>query len=414
MHKYTGIVLAMLLSSAAWGQQNKIKKLNSGNWTGKLAINQDFSIPFQFNIAKNDNKYTFTVINGEEKIELDQAIVSADSLHITFKEYPTELVLKRKNATTLSGFWINRIKGTNYTLPCTLNYGYEHRFDSKKLYISTTQSKNFNGKWEVTFDQDSKDAYKAIGIFNQQVNKLSGTFLTETGDYRYLDGNVIGDSMYLSAFDGSHAYLFTGKLNNGIIDGHFYSGKHFTGLWTAVNNPNFELRNADSLTFAKEQQLPFSFDVENLDGSPYHFPNSTTQNKVIIVQIMGTWCPNCMDETRYFKELYTKYHAQGLEIVSIGYEYGKTFDERVAKIKMLQQRLQLDFIFLAGNELNKKTASAQFSMLNSIMSFPTTVIIGKDGLVKRVHTGFSGPGTGQYFSDYKLETETLLEELLKH
>ena len=38
--------------------------------------------------------------------------------------------------------------------------------------------------------------------------------MTETGDYRYLDGVVSGSKMYLSAFDGAHAFLFNKKMLN--------------------------------------------------------------------------------------------------------------------------------------------------------------------------------------------------------
>ena len=135
--------------------------------------------------------------------------------------------------------------------------------------------------------------------------------------------------------------------------------------------------------------------------------------KITIIQIMGTWCPNCMDETRYYKELYTKYHAQGLEIISVGYEVGENFEDFSKKIKLLKERLDLNFTFLVGVSASKNLASEQFSMLNEVISFPTSIFIGKDGTVKRVHTGFNGPGTGSYYNEYVEKTNKLIEEMLK-
>jgi hypothetical protein len=36
--------------------------------------------------------------------------------------------------------------------------------------------------------------------------------ITPNSDYRYLEGIVRGDSMFLSTFDGAHSYLFTAKI----------------------------------------------------------------------------------------------------------------------------------------------------------------------------------------------------------
>ncbi len=45
------------------------------------------------------------------------------------------------------------------------------------------------------------------------------------------------------------------------------------------------------------------------------------KNKVVIVDIMGTWCPNCHDEEPLLVDLYNRYHKDGLEIVGLAYEY---------------------------------------------------------------------------------------------
>jgi thiol-disulfide isomerase/thioredoxin len=162
-----------------------------------------------------------------------------------------------------------------------------------------------------------------------------------------------------------------------------------------------------------KKEAVFQFSLKDLNGNEFHFPNEQFKNKVTIIQIMGTWCPNCMDETRYYKQLYDKYHAQGLEIISVGYEVGNSFEDYANKIKLLKDRFNLDFTFLVGGNANKGLASSQFSMLNEVISFPTSIYIGKDGVVKRVHTGFNGPGTGEYYTEYVEKTNLLIESLLK-
>jgi thiol-disulfide isomerase/thioredoxin len=404
------------LSLTLLGQKSVKPKLKCGEWTGKLSLNTSTTLPFQFSVIKGYGKtqsstYNFLVGNGQEQIELIANRTEGDSIHLEFPSFGTKLVVKADGKKKLSGYWLNPNKGSNYRTPCTITYGYGKRFDNPKLYISSIQPANYEGRWETTFEPGTADAYKAVGIFDQDFNGLKGTFLTETGDYRFLDGNVAGDSLYLSCFDGSHAFLFTGLLKNNKISGNFYSGKHWQTNWEATRNPLFELTNPDSLTYLVKND-PINFNLKDLSGNDFSFPNERYKNKVVIIQIMGTWCPNCMDETRYFKDLYAKYHNEGLEVISVCYETGTDPVQHINRINTLKERLELDFTFLVGGTANKGLASEHFNMLNQVISFPTAIFIGKDGTVKKVHTGFNGPGTGSYYQTFISETDLFIQELL--
>jgi thiol-disulfide isomerase/thioredoxin len=313
----------------------------------------------------------------------------------------------------MSGYWVNPNKTVNYRIPCTLKTHKGKRFNHPGLYQSTADPINIQGRWETTFEQGTKDAYKAVGIFDQNYNELSGTFLTETGDYRFLEGNVVRDSLFLSCFDGSHAFLFKGKVTDSKeISGDFYSGKHWSCKWSAVKNDSFELTDPDSLTYLKRSE-PFTVQFNDPEGNPFTFPTSQTSNKVVILQIMGTWCPNCMDESRFFKEMYGKYHDKGLEIIALCYESGTDISLQKERIETLSKRLNAGYSFMLAGTASKGLASTHFSMLNQVMSFPTAIFIGRDGNVKKIHTGFNGPGTGTYYEDYVKETESFIQELLK-
>ncbi|HRD38300.1 MAG TPA: TlpA family protein disulfide reductase, partial [Bacteroidia bacterium] len=107
---------------------------------------------------------------------------------------------------------------------------FEAVYNNATRFVTTAKPKvDFTGRYEVTFNAGTSDAYKAVGIFKQSGSKVTGTFLTETGDYRYLEGAVQNSNMSLSCFDGSHAFLFfmtaankTGKVND--LEGKvFYS-----------------------------------------------------------------------------------------------------------------------------------------------------------------------------------------------
>lgn len=405
------IALTLLLVSFITTAQNGPRiKLRKGNWIAELALNESDKLPFNFIISKSKGKYSFVVENGEEMISLNDPIRKGDSLYVRFPFFNSELVFVATSKKSIGGYWVNYNKGVGYRVPFSSKKQKSPRFS---LASKETPAQNVQGRWEVAFGVNSTSTYPAVGLFEQGETKniVSGTFLTETGDYRFLEGNIVNDSLHLSCFDGSHAFLFKAQINDKSMEGTFFSGSHWTSSWVAKRNESFELKSPDELTYVVNNEKVV-FELTTLNGTPYSFPNDLTKNKVVIIQIMGTWCPNCLDETKYYKELYSNYHNQGLEIISIGYEVGNSFEERAASVQRVADKLSLNFTFLVGGPAKKGLASEHFHMLNQIISFPTTIYIGRDGEVKRVHTGFNGPGTGGYYDEFIENTNSLIETLL--
>jgi len=398
----TGVFTLLLSASAIFAQHLSLK---TGNYAASLMLNQTTSLPIRLSVERQAKSTILVIKNAEERIELTVSKKIGDTLVFPFPNFESELRVVASKKRRLKGFWVNYNKANNYSIP------FEAQLQNTPPILASPKIE-LSGKWETYFSPKTPDQESAIGLFKQELNKITGTFLTETGDYRFLEGTVEGSSFFVSCFDGSHAFLVTGSMENGFIKGTFYSGKHYQTSWTATKNELFKLQNADSLTYLKSSDALVKFTLKDLSGAEFYFPNTTTLNKVVIIQIMGTWCPNCMDETKYYKELYAKYHSQGLEIISIGYEAAETFEEQVAKIQHLKKRHNLEFTFLVGGIANKGKASEDFAMLNEVISFPTTIFIGRDGIVKRIHTGFNGPGTGSYYTEYVEKTNALIESLL--
>ncbi len=407
--KYQAILLLTFLSAFGFAQETSLPKLKKGRWVANLQLNEKDVLPFEMEVQKNDGNYKFFVVNGDEMIEMKLPKIENDSVHLKFPYFNSELVFVADGKKSINGYWQNFNK-KNYTIP------FAAERSKKNARFSETKKKaemlaQVNGKWEVTFGFGSDSEYPAVGIFNQEEEVITGTFLTETGDYRYLAGNVTEDSLYLSCFDGSHAFLFKARKNGSDLEGTFFSGSHWSSEWKAKPNEQFELASPEDLTYI-DGDSTVTFQLSNLDGKSVIFPNSSTEGKVVIIQIMGTWCPNCLDETMYYKKLHERYNDQGLEIISVCYEAGDTFEEHKASIERLKENLDLDFTFVVGGSAKKSLASEHFSMLNEVISFPTSIFIGRDGEVKRVHTGFNGPGTGDIYLKYIEETNALIEFLL--
>jgi len=397
------LLFSFILCSVSTIQAQELK---TGYWTGQLKIQQSHHIRFAFEVDEQQN---ITLHNGEERIKMNRLKFENDSIKVYFSSFPNYLIfqvdtLKRPK---LNGYFVNPDRVHHKRI------AFHARFSDNEssIFQQPPKAQNITGKWQVIFSPNASDEYPAIGKFKQNHNDVTGTFLTETGDYRFLNGVMYKNNLLqLTCFDGAHVFLFTAQLENDTLKGKFFSGNHRKTDWIGVRNKNFQLKNPYSITYMINKN--FSFRFPKPDGEEYHFPNKETQGKVVIVQILGTWCPNCLDETNYYKKLYKKYNDKGLKIIGVAYEDPKTFKEQADRVKRYIHTQKIDYTILVGGKASKETSAKDFDMLNDITSFPTSIFINRQGEVVKIHTGFNGPGTGEIYTEYKKETDQLIQRLL--
>jgi thiol-disulfide isomerase/thioredoxin len=370
-------------------------------WSGGLILGLD-TLPFKF--IYNQSKFIF--INGKEQLSSGEVVKKGDSIFVDIAVFDSELKATYSD-TLIQGAWYNYYKGKDYFIPF---YVYKD-VAIKELSVNPI---NVAGKWEVTFSPDADNSYPAIGIFEQENETVFGTFLTETGDYRYLEGYVKGNNLVLSCFDGAHAFLFKATLSEqNELSGIFYSGKHWQEPWEAKRNEKAELQDPTKLTYMKNPNEKFNFSFPNLLGKQVSLDDPSYHKKVVIVQILGSWCPNCMDESLFLNQLYQKYQSRGLEIVGLCFEKSEEFELASKTAQKLKDDLDVNYELLIAGKASKTSAAEKLPMLNHIMSYPTTIYIDKTGKVARIHTGFYGPGTGTYYESFVNETERFVEKLLQ-
>jgi len=400
--------ISILLACNTNEPQNPISKSPlTGNWRLAMNLNGD-TLPFNFTLDTTNGAYQIVIMNAEERIDVDNIRFENDSLFIELPVFESIFKLAIVDSSTLIGEWVNFYKSDDYKISVTAKHGADSRF----YYSKTTVANDLSGTYEVTFGEKENSLPNSIGMFEQTGNIINGTFATETGDYRYLEGVVDGDSLFLSTFDGSHAFLFKAEKKDSIIEGIFLSGTHFSETWKAKLNPEAILRNPDSLTFIKEGYDGISFDLPNAEGRLISLNDPKYKNKVVIVQIMGSWCPNCLDETKYLSSLYDSYAPEGLEIIALAFERTKTKEKALNNLKRLKAKTGAQYEFLLGGATRDEKAAEVLPMLNHIMSYPTAIFIDKKGNVRRIHTGFYGPSTGIYYDSFVNETEELVEQML--
>ena len=386
-------------------------KLQPGVWRGVLKTSSGVGLPFNFEVTDTAANQQLVIYNGDERLKVADVKTVADSVFIKMPLFDSEFKLKLYGD-SLKGRWIKH-STSDVAMEFTASPNNAWRFfkDAPKPAFDIT------GNWSATFGEGTPGKDKLVGVFKLKGAVLTGTFLSTTGDYRYLEGTVAGNQVYLSCFDGGHAFVFTAKLTdaNTMTDGKFYAGLSGLEKWTAVKDENAKLPDAYSLTVLKPGYKKIGFTFKDIDGKEVSLSDSRFKNKVVIVQILGSWCPNCMDETNYFVNggYYNKYHDKGVEIIGLAYERTTDFAKSKRTVQQLKNHFNVPYtLLITGFTPGNGDPEKSLPMLADFRGFPTTIIIDKKGDVRKIHTGFSGPGTGEYYTQFTQEFEKLTDDLL--
>lgn len=376
-----------------------------GDWRGVLHT-QEVEIPFHFNILYSpDEEIQITLINGKEEIPITNARFEGDTLHIPMHIFDAD-IMAAFHEREMNGYW-RKNYAEGYRIPFTASYGQAFRF----LQHPEEPEVDITGRWEVYFES-STGKKLAIGEFEQEGNQVSGTFLRPAGDYRYMVGEIGRRNFYLSTFDGEHAYLFHGTVRDDTIKGDFYSGKSRHEKWSAFRNETVELPDRQKLSFLKEGYESLEFNLPDMNGNYINLNDPLFKGKTVIVQIFGTWCPNCMDETKFLSDWYRRNKDRGVEIVAIAFEKKNDYEYARSRIEKLKKRFDIKYNFLFGGKSDRSSTAEVLPMLEGTVSFPTTIFIDRTGKVRKIHTGFSGPGTGEHYTEFVKEFNEFMDELI--
>jgi thiol-disulfide isomerase/thioredoxin len=385
-------------------------QLNTGYWWMYLQLNDSVILPVLFEVKTTidtDTVQTIEFINAEERIEVTNFKYEGDSVFFRMPVFDSEFRMKMSDHGNMKGYFYNYARTDKNKIPA-------RAFFPQGMMSGPIPDINLSGRWEVRFKGDEPPLDLSVGIFKQDEDRLTGTFLTSTGDYRYLSGKIVNNIFYMSAFDGSHLFYFRGTYEpDKTIKGHFYSGMHWHDTWTAKRNDNAELPNPDSLTFLKPGFKKLEFAFPDADSNMVSLSDKKFKKKVVVVQIMGSWCPNCMDETKFLADYYSKNKNRGFEIIGLDYERIAKFSTAKNNLKRLKKQYNIDYTLLFAGSTDKVARAKTLPMLSDILAFPTTIYLDKKGRVRRIHTGFSGPATGRYYEKWKEDFSGFIDKLME-
>ncbi len=372
-------------------------------------------LPFTFEVAyENDSTFYIDMFNGEETIRIPASnigfgrdkTIARDTLRIDFPVYDSYISAYHEDG-VIEGVWVKNYDSEN-RIPFVAKFGQNHRF----THLRKAPEADLTGAWAVNFGKPGEDPYPGIAEFKQDGNTLLGTFRTETGDFRYLAGTMQGRRAYLSVFDGSHAFLFEAELTAGdTLRGTFRSGRSYITGWTAVRSSSATLTDPDALTRLNED-APLQFSFPGPGGKMVSLTDPAFAGKVKLVQVMGTWCPNCRDETTFLQQYLSENPNPDLAVIGLAFERYADPEKSLGIISRYRSQLAVPWpILLAGTSSDKVEAGRKLPMLSQVISYPTLLFVDRQNRVRRIHTGFNGPATSKY-EEFVISFEKTVNELL--
>ncbi len=383
------------------------KKLSEGIWRGVFSENGK-EIPFNFSIGYSGSNPVLTYRNASELFVSDSVVVSGDSLIFPVEVYDANLVAIQ-TGNRLKGYWFR-----NSDPERKLHFE-AHPDESYRFWISDQVSSSDYvpaGSWEVALVNADGSQTPAVAIFQSEADRITGTVLTSTGDYRFLEGQLSDTSLKLSSFSGGAASLLDLQFVSDDSLAGTFGGVVSSRAFHAKRSDDAALPDAYSLTSLKKGYEKLDFAFPDLNGSMVSLDDEKYQDKVKIVTLMGTWCPNCMDEAAFLGPWYEQNKDRGIEVIALSFEQEDNLEFAKNRFQKFSKRFRVGYDVLFAGKADKKTAGEKLPALNAVFSFPTTIFIDKAGRVRRIHTGFTGPATGVHFEQFKEEFNALVDLLV--
>jgi thiol-disulfide isomerase/thioredoxin len=304
-----------------------------------------------------------------------------------------------------SGYWIRDNK-ENYQVPFSAKK--TKKTDLFSVYENKNCENTFGGDWKIKLSEDKT----GLGTFNQIGCRIKGSILTTTGDYRYLDGYLQNNKVHLQGFDGVFSFILKLTLTRDTFVGEMYAGKSYKAQIKGKKDENFKLADANELTRIldhKETKLA----LIDIDNKLIDISKGEYANKPKIIQLFGSWCPNCLDETRFIN----KWRNENLDLqdkikfIALGFENFKTKKEALKALKKSKDKLNMQYPLILA-DFNKSVKAQDLLPIDKVRAYPTTLFLNSKNKVLKVHTGFAGQATGLFFEQFTKEFDETIRKLI--
>jgi thiol-disulfide isomerase/thioredoxin len=387
-----------------------------GLWRGIIITNSGEEVAFTLEVKREGNGIVGALVNGNDRTVSTSGSFEGDTLKLRYDFYDAELIAVITGDELGGGFtrqWRKQLLPRKLRAKRVIASAGAAQAASSQL----NSSQNISGEWVIRAGVEPKVSFWRAA-FKQQGSEANGTIIPVSGDWGEMTGSFVNNQLTLNRFDGINCRVFKATLTpqgtlEGFVDFGLFDPKRkiVAERLTAENKASVaSLPDPNNYTRMKNPTEPFRFSFPDPDGKVVSSTDERFKNKVVIVTITGSWCPNCYDEAPVLQEFYDRYRDRGLEVVALSFEYTGDAARDTKQVAAFAKHLGVKYptLYAGGVDDAEKT----LPQLENFSAYPTAIYIGRDGLVKHIHAGFEGKATGERFARLKTEMETLIQELL--
>lgn len=392
------IAAGLLLGTCALAQSL------AGEWDATVKAN-GVDVPCRFRITQQGANtqpgggIQGTFFNGEELYPSTAGTFSGGVLTLNYEYTSGKLEATYRNG---------RLEGTYHSTRG--NYGF-----SAVPHVApappSANAPSIDGDWEIA-NKSPKGEQAWQFLVRQTGPSVAASILRIDGDTGVLTGVWRDGKFTLSHFSGARPALLEVTPQ---ADGSLRLVMNGKTEYTALRPDAARARGlapptdpADH-TGVKDPSQPFQFAFHDLNGKVVSQDDPKLKGKVIVLNVFGSWCPNCHDEAPFLEEMEKKYRARGVEVVGVDFEEADQLADPV-RMRAFAKRYGIDYTVLvagATDEVNDK-----LPQMKNFNAWPTTFFIGKDGRVAHVHAGFPSSASGKKTTEAKQDFTETVERLL--
>jgi thiol-disulfide isomerase/thioredoxin len=383
-----------------------------GTWRGFIKNPSGEEVAFTLEVKREDGQIVGSLVNGDERTTSTSGSFVGNTLKLRYDYYDGELTAT-VDKDQMRGSFDRQWRKQTLKRELRAERGEKRRG-------SASAGANISGEWVLRVGEAPKrSVWRAA--FKQQGSDVRGTIIPVSGDWGELTGALENGRLTLNRFDGINSRVIKAELKadgtlEGIVDlGLFDPMRKVIAERLDPENEESIAGLPDPLNYTRMSNAaePLRFSFPDLDGRIVSSTDERFKNKVVIVSITGSWCPNCHEESPLLQEFYDRYRGRGLEVVALAFEYTGDPKRDLEQVKIFARRHKITYPMLLAGSTEEGEIGRRLPQLVNFGAYPTTIFIGRDGLVKRIHTGFEGKATGERFAKLKAEYEELIKDLLE-
>jgi thiol-disulfide isomerase/thioredoxin len=371
-----------------------------GSWKATLDL-AGGRLPFALRVSESGGGLAGSICNGPSCTELSSIRRVADSMVLEMADYDARIVVHQRGD-SLAGFYRNAGNRGPRTIPFRAERG---------VWLESRGTASLLGSWDATFITDQRRTPRVFE-FRNGPQGLEASFTANSGDYGLFWGRQSADSFAVAHFDGSFVYLLVGRVEGDTLRGVFHAGVRSQTPWIAVRSTGkphlvapLELTRADTVN-------RFTFAFPDLEGRIVTNEDPRFRDKVLVIDVFGTWCPTCHDAAPALESLYRRFRGRGLEVVGLAYEVTGDSATDNRQIRRFRDKFKIPYLLLRGGINEVEATAATLPQLTGFTAYPTTIFVGRDGRVKHVYAGFRGPATGDHYRRQLADYDRLASELV--